>query len=438
MQPTAPAAAEAGDLQGIVDRAVPQRRCLSRPLGLPAAPALSMTLSALSRRATLPVTLFVQAASSAALIAPTVAAPVLLQRHQLGPTAVGVYIALVYLAAMFASPLGAQVVRRLGPIRSSQVALLCSAVGLSVLLVPSPVAGALGALLIGLGYGPITPASSQMLSRTTDPRHYALVFSIKQTGVPLGGVIVGLAVPWLLHWQGSEGAMLGSAALCVAGALLAQPLASALDFDRDAESPWPRLDSLLAPVRFVVTHPSLRSVALCSFVFSMVQVSLTSYLVSYLTADLRWGLVAAGAALSVSQVAGVVGRIGWGLLADRGLGPRRTLLTLALISALCALTMPALRPTSPGFTVIALLCVFGATAVGWNGVYLATVARMVPQAQAATATAGTLFFTFFGVVIGPPCFGLAGSLLGGLGPAYALLLLPLTLAVVTLWRVRWD
>ena len=170
-----------------------------------------MSLGPFARRATLPITLWVQAASSAAVIAPTVAAPLLLERAQLGATGVGLYIALVYLAAMFASPLGAQVVRRLGPIRSSQLALLCSALGLGLLALPSLAAGTLGALLIGLGYGPITPASSQMLARTTEPRHFSLVFSIKQTGVPLGGVIAGLMVPGLLGWQGIAAALGGTA-----------------------------------------------------------------------------------------------------------------------------------------------------------------------------------------------------------------------------------
>jgi MFS family permease len=397
-----------------------------------------MNVGPFARRATLPITLWVQAASSAAVIAPTVAAPRLLERLQLGATGVGLYIALVYLAAMFASPLGAQVVRRLGPIRSSQLALLCSAAGLCLMAVPSIWTGALGALLIGLGYGPITPASSQMLARTTDPRHYSLVFSIKQTGVPLGGVIAGLSVPWLLAWHSALGALLGTAALCLLGVLSAQPLAADLDRERNPASPWPRLAAVLAPVRFVATHPTLRPLALCSFVFSMVQVSLTSYLVSYLNGDLRWTLVAAGAALSASQVAGVVGRISWGLVSDRWLGARRMLLALALGMGACALLMPLLDASTGAAGVLVLLCLFGATAVGWNGVYLATVARMVPHEQAATATAGTLFFTFFGVVIGPPLFGLAGSAFGALGPAYALLALPLVWAVQALARARWG
>jgi MFS family permease len=170
----------------------------------------------------------------------------------------------------------------------------------------------------------------------------------------------------------------------------------------------------------------------------MVQVSLTSYMVSFLTGDLHWTLAAAGAALAASQVAGVVARIAWGFVSDRWLGPRRMLLALALGMAACGLLMPLLAPASPAPLVLALLCVFGATAVGWNGVYLATVARVAPPGQAGTATAGTLFFTFFGVVIGPPVFGAAGTALGALGPAFALLALPLAGGVWLLARARWP
>jgi len=395
-------------------------------------------LPAFTRRATLPITLLVQAASSAAVIAPTVAAPRLLEPLQLGPTAVGLFVALVYLAAMFSSPLGAHLVLRFGPVRGSQLALLASALGLMLVAVPVAGLAAVGALLIGLGYGPITPASSQMLARTTELRRYALVFSIKQTGVPMGGVVAGLMVPPLVAWSGGAAAMFGTAGLCLLGVVLASLLGRSLDNQRVAASRWPRPYQLLAPVRLVLAQPLLRSLAGCSLVLSMVQVSLTSYFVIYLTGDLGWTLLAAGAALSASQLSGVCGRILWGWLSDRWLGPRRMLLTLAGLIVACCMAIPWVTARSPAAGVVALLCLFGATAVGWNGVYLATVARVAPPGQAAAATAGTLFFTFFGVVLGPPVFGLVGGLIGGLGPAFALFTLPLAAAVWILRRARWG
>ncbi len=62
--------------------------------------------SRLQRRATLPVTMLVQTAASAAVIAPAVAAPRLLEQLQLGPAAVGAYVALVYAAAALSGPVG--------------------------------------------------------------------------------------------------------------------------------------------------------------------------------------------------------------------------------------------------------------------------------------------------------------------------------------------
>ena len=192
-----------------------------------------------ARAATLPVTLLVQAAASAAAIAPAVAAPRLLAELGLGPVAVGVYIAIVYLGAMLSSQWGAAWVARLGPIFTSQWSLAACAAGVLLVGVPNVFVAAAGALLIGVGYGPITPASSAMLARTTPPERYALVFSIKQTGVPLGGALAGLMVPSVLALFGPHWAMALVAALGLLGIGLAELLRRDLDAHRDPDAPAP-------------------------------------------------------------------------------------------------------------------------------------------------------------------------------------------------------
>ena len=67
---------------------------------------------------------------------------------------------------------------------------------------------------------------------------------------------------------------------------------------------------------------------------------------------------------------------------------------------------------TPLDVVIAFLVGFGASAIGWNGVYLAEVARRAPPGMASMATGGTLAFTFLGVVVGPPMFGALSGLFG--------------------------
>lgn len=88
------------------------------------------------------------------------------------------------------------------------------------------------------------------------------------------------------------------------------------------------------------------------------------------------------------------------------------LLILASMMALGALAAAFLTPETPRVVVLGILVTFGASAIGWNGVYLAEVARRAPTGMASMATGGTLSFTFLGVVVGPPMFGALSGLFG--------------------------
>lgn len=382
----------------------------------------------------LTVTTAIQAMVSMALLTLPAMAPAVARALAVPSTLVGAYVALCYFAAMLSSLVGGTLVRRLGAIRVSQLGLGLCAVGLALCALPWLPAVALGALCIGAGYGPITPASSHLLALTTPAHRMSLVFSIKQTGVPAGGMLAGALVPGLSLWLGWQGTLLAVAGVCALCAALAQPLRAALDADRQPAQPL-ALQALFIPIGMVLGQPSLRALAACSFLFSAVQVSTTAYMVTYLNESLGMTLLAAGAALSVSQLAGVLGRIAWGAVADRGLGPRNTLMLLATLMMAGSVLTALLQPQWPTLLIWAIVALLGASAIGWNGVYLATVARQAPPGQAGVATGGTLLFTFMGVVCGSPAFGALAGASGSYRIAFAALALPAALALgLLVWR----
>ena len=352
----------------------------------------------------LAITLAIQSMVAMALLTLPAMAPRVAAAVGVSAAYIGLYIAVAYAGAIAASLASAAAVGRFGAIRVSQTGLVICAAGLALSSVPAIPAIVLGGFLVGLGYGPVTPASSHLLARTTPAHRMSLVFSVKQTGVPLGGALAGAIVPGLQSVAGWQQALLAVAAACLACAVLAQVLRVAFDADRDPARPL-RLGSFFEPVRLVLSHPPLRMLAGCSFLFSIVQLSLTTYMVTYLTDSLAYGLVAAGFVLSLSQMGAVAGRVLWGWAADRWFGARRMLAVLAAVMALSAVATALLRAPVHGLVVVAVLFVFGASAIGWNGVYLAEVARQAPEGKAGMATGGTLAITFLGVVLGPPVFG---------------------------------
>lgn len=383
--------------------------------------------------APLTITLAIQSMVAMALLTLPTMAPRVAEAMATSPALVGIYIALAYVGAMVASLVSGAAVARFGPIRLSQWGLVFCAAGLALCAVPSFTCMGAGALLVGIGYGPITPASSHLLSRTTAVHRMSLVFSVKQTGVPLGAGLAGAIVPSLQLFAGWQAALLVVAAANLLCAVVAQPLRAEFDADRDGTRRV-ALGNVLQPVKMVLSHAALRMLAGCSFLFSIAQLSLTTYLVTFLTESLTYGIVAAGALLTISQVGAVLGRVAWGYASDRWFGARRMLAMLAALMGLSTLATAALQQGAPQWVVAGVLFVFGACAVGWNGVYLAEVARQAPPGLAGLATGGTLVITFLGVVLGPPVFGGVSSLFGSYRAGFAALALPLAVCALALWR----
>ncbi|MBI2313704.1 MAG: MFS transporter [Betaproteobacteria bacterium] len=133
--------------------------------------------------------------------------------------------------------------------------------------------------------------------------------------------------------------------------------------------------------------------------------SATSNLVTYLSDSLNYSLVAAGLVFSVAQSAGAGGRVLWGYLADRLLSGPVMLGCLGITIAGTGVAVAFIDPATPWPLLVVLFGLYGAAGIGWNGVYLAEVARQAPPGNAGVATGGALWVTFLGIVVGPPLFG---------------------------------
>lgn len=347
----------------------------------------------------------VQAGVALVIFAPPVLAPAATRTMGLDPSTVGVFTSLVYLFAAIAAVSSARPVAALGALRASQICLLLCAAGIALVATAWLPLVLLGAMLLGIGYGPVTPSSAIILVSTLPARVRSLGFSVKQTGVPVGAGVCGLAIPALVaafDWQVAAWAL---AAAAVAGAVLCQPLQR--DFDEGVRGSGPSAStSPLGSLALVWRLPRLRELAIGSFVFAGIQMCVVTYLVVFLT-ETGLGLAAAGLAMTCAMIGGLVGRIGWGWVADNLLAPRRTLALVSLLMGVTSLGLACVAPAWPLAAVIALSVAAGLSSIAWNGVYLAEVAHRAPPGMATAATGGTMFCTYAGVMVWPTVFYVA-------------------------------
>jgi MFS family permease len=352
----------------------------------------------------LAVTTATQALTTLAALAMTAVAPRAALDLGVSPALVGYQIGVVYFAAMAISPVGGGLVRRLGATRTSQLALWLTAAGCLVSALGTLPALAAGALMTGLGYGVTNPAASHLLSRMPPTRHMNLVFSIKQCGVPIGGVLAGLMMPPLTLAWGWQAALVVSSLLMFLLSVSIQGRRSAWDGDRVPGSAV--LASPLESVRLVWANGILRWLALSSLLYSAVQLCLTSFLVTYLVREVGLELVLAGTILAAVNAAGAAGRLAWGWLADRLRSGTAALILNGILSVAGALATASVAAGWPLWAIVAATALFGFSAVGWNGVFMAVIVRQSRPEAVALATGGSLTVTYVGITIGPAAFAL--------------------------------
>lgn len=353
----------------------------------------------------------------------------------ISPALIGYQVAIVYFGALLAALFGGGLVRRLGAARTSQTGLALVAIGCVVSTLGSLAAIAVGAWIIGLGYGVTNPAASHLLTRASIKRNMNLVFSLKQSGVPIGGVISGALLPAITLAYGWKAGLWACALLAATLSAALIPIQRRWDTDR---SPAHRIfANPFGSIELVWRRPVLRWIALSSFAYSAVQLSLTGFLVTYLVAEAGLSLVLAGTLLAVTHAVGALGRLAWGWVADRMRSGSAALIANGIVAMLGALATAAIAADWPVWAIALATALFGFSAIGWNGVFIAVIARQSAPHEVGMATGGTLVFTYAGVMAGPSLFGALHDHTGlSYSAGFALLALVTALGVACVVEAR--
>jgi len=349
-------------------------------------------------------------------------APKVAETYGISASLIGYQISLLAAAMVLALVFGSHLSTRWGPCRVTQVGLLLLTAGCVVAILPHVALLFASALALGLGYGLLTPSASHLLMRYAPAGRRNLVFSLKQTGVPLGGIGAAVIGPQVAVAFGWQWALAGNALAMLLIVMQLEKGRAQWDDDRDPHAPL--AVAPFAGVARVWNDPALRLLSIAGGCFVIVQVCLSTFTVVLFAEEMQTGLIAAGIVLTASQVGGVAGRVFWGWLADLTRNCFAVLAVLAAVMLASSVLVLGVTPALPIAVSCALFFVLGSTASGWNGAYLAEVAQLSPRAAIASATGGSLVFVNVGKTVGPIAFTHAYLAGGSYTLAFALLAVP--------------
>ena len=366
-------------------------------------------------------------------IIPSVA-PKVAESYGIPSALVGYQISMIAVAMILALAFGSKFNRRWGSTRMQQIGLTLVATGGLVAILPHVAFFFLSSIALGLGYGMLTPSASNLLLRFTPAKRRNLIFSIKQTGVPLGGIGAALIGPAVAVHFGWQWAIACNSMILYALVFVLDRGRPHWDTDRDPQAPIG--GNPFSGVIDIWRHRALRLLSLSGGCFVIVQFGITTFTVILFHEELGWGLIAAGLVLTAAQVGGVAGRLFWGWLADRLGNAFSSMLILGGVMIVSAALCIALTSGWSMLAACLLFFVMGSTASGWNGAFLGEVARLAPPDQISPLTGGSLVYVNTGKAIGPIACANVFLLTGDYTLTFALLAVPAAVGTACVWAAH--
>ena len=340
---------------------------------------------------------------------------------------IGYFVSTIYGLSMFSALFSPDFIQKFGGVRVAQFTMLCAILMLMIAGIGSLGAMAICAVVIAVGYGTIAPISTHLLMPRTNPKTLNLVFSIRQIGVPLGGVLAALILPGLAQKIGWQHAFWVQVLPILLVIFILQMYRKDWDVDRKPSHQLFKAE-FWRPFYLLRDSPLLRRLSLTCFFYAGVQLCFIGFMALHLTERAGVDLVMAGQVLAVYQISGVATRPLWGWVADKFISSVRLLGILGLLMAVAALAAGQISEDWSIWLILFIASLAGSTASGFTGIGYAAFAAYGGEYRteatalgASTMALGVLMLpTMFGFIVGQtgeywPAYGVCALMVGAVG-----------------------
>lgn len=348
-------------------------------------------------------------------------APYITAEFDLSRTRYGAAASVLFLGAVVVSLLAGRLIGRWGAVALLRLLYVTAVVAFMLVAVaPGWLGVMLAALLMGLPLGLGNPVTNVLVVTRVPTYLRGTATGLKQAGVQVGALLVGLALPpvaAVYGWRTAAGSLAVVAALGLAVALPLRPAAAGRSPAGGRSVPLPRPDP---------AGPARTPVALVAYaVLAGVATSaVNAFLPLFAYEELGLSAQRAGWIVALLGLLGAASRVTVGVLGERL--PRLWLWLAGLAFAGAASTLllfPAMR--SPGL-VWAAVAGFAATAPAWQS---AAMLALVRDGDRAGRSAGHVIGGFLlGMVAGPLAFGQLTDRTGGYSAGWWLVIVALAAA----------
>lgn len=310
----------------------------------------------------------------------------------------------VYAAGLAADRLGEQRTLLVGGFATAALTLAAVASPLPLFVPLLVLAGAAGSSS--------TPAGGRLVLLAFPKNRRGFALGIRQTGIPVAGLVAAAALPWIAHVSSWRWAIAVAATVT---ALAAVPLLSLRGMP-----PPPRP---AGPQRHVGRNRNLVLLTIWGCLIVTGQYALVAFLALDLNQNAGLTLAEGSVFVVIANAAGIIGRIVWGLVSDRHSGGNRKtfLLAINVVGLVGALLLFVVPRTAPLAVIGAIVALAGLALIGYQGLWITMIAEVAGPERVGAATGFALTFVSGAIAASPPLYGLVADVAGGYRAIWAVL-----------------
>jgi predicted MFS family arabinose efflux permease len=313
--------------------------------------------------------------------------------------------------------------------------IVAGAVAVGVLTIVAATAPSLlvfGVLFFaGLASSTSTPAGGRIVLLAFPRERHGLALSIRQCGIPAGGLFAAALLPWLAHmwsWRWSL-AVAGFITIMTVLPLSFSPIERGYELEgrhRDGPTEHPARDR------------NIRLLTVWGCLVVTGQYTILAFLALDLHENAGLSLVDASLLVALANATGIIGRVVWGSVSDHALSRgRKPLLLLlnatGLVAAIALLVTPRSAPIG---VFVAVAALGGFALIGYQGLWITLLAEMAGPRRVGAATGFAVTFVQISIALTPPLYGLVADVSGTYRAVWGVLVCVLLLALIPATLIR--
>ncbi|HDX9627392.1 TPA: MFS transporter [Bacillus cereus] len=284
-------------------------------------------------------------------------------------------------------------------------------------------------LLVGMFYSVSQPGGSKVIMKWFQKENRGLAMGIRQAGIPIGGSLAGILIPFLTIQYNVTYAINSIACICIIGGLLFFVFYKEPYVQEEARKEQIKI-SFWTQLKVVICKKELYPIYITGICMISLQMVLVGHFMKFLVREQSITYIVAGTVFSVMFFFGMIGRVALAAVSDLFYkGNRRIPLFIAVCASigLILLLVISIHTVTSGvlYGVSALLGFFS---IGWFSLFIAEVAECASEESIGITVSLALTLNQIAIIVAPVLFG---YIVDEKGYTYAWLCIVVVLSIST-------